>query len=190
MAVACRFAREVLSAKEADEDGIPLVVPETAGRRGDRPKIARFADAASELAHIGSELRAIHGSGTPWKDMAVLFRTNRHGEQIAQSLARSGVPASLSKKIDPGEDTVKLLTFHSSKGLEFPVVVIPFLESLPYMRDDVPGEAKLLYVGMTRARGLKGKFGDGAPRATPGRFGLPPQAPYLHYSRFANSISA
>ena len=46
---------------------------------------------------------------------------------------------------------MKLLTFHSSKGLEFPVVVIPFLESMPYMRDDIPGEAKLLYVGMTRA---------------------------------------
>lgn len=151
MAVACRFAREVLSAKEADEDGIPLVVPETAGRRGDKPKIARFADAANELAHIGSELRAIHGSGTPWKDIAVLFRTNRHGEQIAQHLARSGVPASLSRKIDPGEDSVKLLTFHSSKGLEFPVVIIAFLESMLYMRDDIPGEAKLLYVGMTRA---------------------------------------
>jgi superfamily I DNA/RNA helicase len=153
MAVACRFAREVLSAKEADEDGIPLVIPETAGRRrrGDRPKIARFADAARELAYIVSELRAFHRAGTPWKHMAVLFRTNRQGEQIAQHLAQAEVPASLSKKINPGEDTVKLLTFHSSKGLEFPVVFIPFLESMPYMREDIPGEAKLLYVGMTRA---------------------------------------
>jgi superfamily I DNA/RNA helicase len=151
MGVACRFAREVLSAKEADEDGIPLVVPETAGRRGDKPRIARFADAGRELAYIATELRSFHRGGTPWKHMAVLFRTNRHGEQIAQHLARAQVPASLSKKIDPGEDTVNLLTFHSSKGLEFPVVFIPFLESMPYMRDDIPGEAKLLYVGMTRA---------------------------------------
>jgi hypothetical protein len=151
MAVACRFAREVLSAKEADEDGIPLVVPQTAGRRGDKPKIGRFADAAHELAHVASELRSLHTAGTAWKEMAVLFRTNRHGEQIAQHLAQAGVPASLSRKIDPREDTVKLLTFHSSKGLEFPVVFIPFLESMPYMREDIPGEAKLLYVGMTRA---------------------------------------
>jgi hypothetical protein len=151
MAVACRFAREVLSAKEADEDGIPLVVPETAGRRGDKPGLARFADAERELAYIASELRSFHRGGTPWKHMAVLFRTNRHGEQIAHHLARAQVPASLSKKINPGQDTVKLLTFHSSKGLEFPVVFIPFLESMPYMQDDIPGEAKLLYVGMTRA---------------------------------------
>ncbi len=71
MAVACRFAREVLSAKEADEDGIPLVVPETAGRRGDKPNIARFADAAKELAHIAAE-RCAHsmeagGRGGTWR---------------------------------------------------------------------------------------------------------------------------
>lgn len=151
MAVACRFAREVLSAKEADEDGIPLVMPETAGRRGDTPKLARFADAERELAYIASELRSFHRGGTSWKDMAVLFRTNRQGELIAQHLARAQVPASLSRKIAPGQDTVKLLTFHSSKGLEFPVVFIPFLESMPYMREEIAGEAKLLYVGMTRA---------------------------------------
>lgn len=151
MAVACRFAREVLSPKEADEDGIPLVVPETAGRRGDKPKLARFADVSRELAYIAAELRSLHNAGTPWKDMAVLFRTNRQGEQVAQHLAREQIPANLSRRIDPRENTVKLLTFHSSKGLEFPVVFIPFLESMPYMRHDIPGEAKLLYVGMTRA---------------------------------------
>lgn len=35
--------------------------------------------------------------------------------------------------------------------LEFPVVFMPFLESMPHMRDDVAGEARLLYVAMTRA---------------------------------------
>src|SRR4051812_15073275 len=97
MEIACRFAREVLSAKEADEDGIPLVIPETAGRRGDRPNLARFADVGLELAHIASELRSFHRTGTQWRKMAVLFRTNRQGEQIAQPLARACVPASLSK---------------------------------------------------------------------------------------------
>jgi UvrD-like helicase C-terminal domain/Nuclease-related domain/AAA domain len=151
MALACRFAREVLSAKEADDDGIPLLVPETAGRRGEAPKIAGFADPASELAHVASEMHALHRGGTPWKDMAVLFRTNQQGEQIGQRLSRAQVPASLQRKLDPGEDSVKLMTFHSSKGLEFPVVFIPFLESMPYMPDDIAGEAKLLYVAMTRA---------------------------------------
>lgn len=151
MTVACRFAREVLSAKEADEDGIPLLVPQTAGRRGDMPALERFPDQTRELAFIAAELNAMNRSGTPWQDMAVLFRTNQQGEKIAQHLARAGVPASVQRKVNPGESTVKLLTFHSSKGLEFPVVFVPFLEAMPFMRDDVPGEAKLLYVGMTRA---------------------------------------
>src|SRR4051812_35918301 len=41
LGVACRFAREVLSPKEAEEDGIPLLVPESAGRRGELPRLAR-----------------------------------------------------------------------------------------------------------------------------------------------------
>ena len=81
----------------------------------------------------------------------MLLRTNQQGEYIAQYLARAEVPTSLQRKVDPRKDTVKLLTFHSCKGPEFPIVLVPFLESMPYMKDDVPGEAKLLYVGMTRA---------------------------------------
>jgi hypothetical protein len=151
MNLACRFAREVLSAKEADDDGIPLLVPETVGRRGVAPKIWRFLDADRELSHVAAELRSFRLDGTPWKHMAVLFRTNQQGERIAQHLARARVPVSLERRINPAEDTVKLLTLHSSKGLEFPVVIIPFLNSMPYMPEDISGEAKLLYVGMTRA---------------------------------------
>jgi superfamily I DNA/RNA helicase len=157
MAAACRFAREVLSAKEADEDGIPLLTPETAGRHGDVPTLLRLANTESELDYIADEARRLHDGGHAWKDMAVLFREKRQGERIAKRLAQARVPASLfgrsaeNHRYRPGEDTVKLMTFHSSKGLEFPVVFIPFLEALPYMKDDVAGEAKLLYVGMTRA---------------------------------------
>jgi hypothetical protein len=157
MAAACRFAREVLSAKEADEDGIPLLMPETAGRHGEVPTLLRLANAESELDYIAEEARRLHDGGYAWKDIAVLFREKRQGERIARGLAQAHVPASLfgrgaeNHKFRPGEDTVKLMTFHSSKGLEFPVVFIPFLEALPYMKDDVAGEAKLLYVGMTRA---------------------------------------
>jgi superfamily I DNA/RNA helicase len=40
---------------------------------------------------------------------------------------------------------------HSSKGLEFPIVFIPCLDSMPNARLDAASEAKLLYVAMTRA---------------------------------------
>jgi hypothetical protein len=157
MSVACRFAREVLSPKEAEEDSIPRLMPESAGRRGELPTLKRLASAQGELDFIVEQARELHGGGAAWKDMAVLFRVNRDGERIAEHLTKAGIPVNLfgkgpeRRKFRPAEDSVKLMTFHSSKGLEFPVVFIPFLEALPYMKDDVAGEAKLLYVAITRA---------------------------------------
>ena len=86
--------------------------------------------------------------------MAVLYRMNDQGRRLAQRLAKAGLPVSEFSdggRFDPAVDTIKLMTYHSSKGLEFPVVFMPGLECMPLMKNDVAGEAKLLYVSMTRA---------------------------------------
>jgi hypothetical protein len=157
MRVACEFARELLSPEEAGEDGIPLIAPESAGRRGPVPDLTRFPSEEHELGHIVEQARAFHAAGTAWKDIAILFRYHRQGEHIAQAMGKAEIPFDwlgrdrANSRFQPGDDSVKILTMHSSKGLEFPVVFIPCLESMPNPRLEVASEAKLLYVAMTRA---------------------------------------
>jgi len=98
MGVACRFAREVLSPKEAEEDGIPLLMPESAGRHGELPRLARLANVQSELDFIVEQARELHGHGLAWRDIAVLFRVNRDGERIAEYLAKARIPVNLFGK--------------------------------------------------------------------------------------------
>ncbi len=63
------------------------------------------------------------------------------------------------KQSAPGDNSVTLMTLHSAKGLEFPVVFIAGLEEtvLPhtkalYDQTQMEEERRLMYVGMTRAK--------------------------------------
>jgi superfamily I DNA/RNA helicase len=60
---------------------------------------------------------------------------------------------SASRNYKPAEPSIKLITMHSSKGLEFSVVLIPGIGYMPdqYGHGTPEEEARLLYVAMTRA---------------------------------------
>ena len=153
MAVACEFARDLLSAEEAEEDAIPLVAPQSAGRSGSLPELRSFAGEEAELAYLVERARALHKGGTAWKDMAILFLYVKQGERFAQAVGRAGIPYELlqSNRYTPASDSIKIMSMHRSKGLEFPVVFLPCLDAMPAPSQEVAAEAKLLYVAMTRA---------------------------------------
>ena len=150
------FADEWLTPSAAEADDIPLVQPLMAGRHGPVPQLVQLGSPKEEGEYIARQLAALHAQGTPWAHMAVLYRATFMGEKIAATLAQREIPCewlkdSRSKRFDPLHDSVKVMTLHSSKGLEFAVVAIAGLGQLPYKQDDIAAEARLLYVGMTRA---------------------------------------
>ena len=58
---------------------------------------------------------------------------------------------SSSSVYDPAGDSIKVMTLHVSKGLEFPVVALVGAGHMPAPGEDEREEAKLFYVGATRA---------------------------------------
>lgn len=156
LAVARGFANELLAARPDDDDGVPLIAPESAGRRGPLPELVRTDTAAAQLDVLIQRLRDEAAHGRPWSDMAVIFRNPWEGEKLHEALERVGIPGSLAEghgksTLFAVKDSVKLVTMHSSKGLEFPFVIIPGLGSLPKTGQSEADEARLLYVAMTRA---------------------------------------
>ncbi len=157
LSIAYEFAKDVLTPQETDEDSIPLIKPESAERHGPRPELIKLLSFNKEVAHIVDQFKALKEEGTPWRDMAVIYRAKFMGEEVTKQFREAGIPVewlqqdNISRRYHHNEDSVKVLTFHSSKGLEFPVVAIPGLGYLPLEKADIDDEVRLMYVGMTRA---------------------------------------
>lgn len=151
---AARFARELLTPADAEEDGVPRLLPISGGVHGPKPLLIKLPTLKDEASYLIEQFKAAHRDGTAWKDMAILYRNwNPVGKLISDAFTKAGIPITGHKSIEFGDkqDTVKLITFHSSKGLEFPLVAIPGV-SIPADDDKAAeDEARLLYVAMTRA---------------------------------------
>jgi superfamily I DNA/RNA helicase len=153
---AFKVAEDVIKPEDAGEDGIPLVKPEMAGRHGAAPKLIRARCLADEAKQIALELKSLNAGGRAWRDMAVLFCAHFIGDEVVKALQQANIPferleKGSSRKYKAGEDSVKVMTMHASKGLEFPVVAIAGLGHMPYRPDQEADDARLLYVAMTRA---------------------------------------
>jgi len=84
--------------------------------------------------------------------MAVIYSDYGIDKPVLAALSKAGIPVTYQDDITfaEREDTVKFLTMHSCKGLEFPLVAIPGAgRVVDEERKDE--EARLLYVAMTRA---------------------------------------
>lgn len=156
---AYRFARQYIAPSETDEDHVPTLEPLGAGRHGAAPVVRLQPGFAAEAGLIARTFAQLHRrDGVPLAQMCVTYRHQWMGERLGQALATQGLAcqhlhdAGAKRAYDPHGETVKLMTMHSSKGLEFPVVAVSGVGAMPAGEGARPAEeARLLYVALTRA---------------------------------------
>ena len=130
------------------------------------PPVVYAANGAMDQAHWLAEqiYFAAKDLHLPLNAAAVLVPSNSLGPTMARWLNEYGLPAKYmrSKNVNLDERKVKVLTLHSAKGLEFPIVAIAHVEvdRLPKethatdtqeVEEHLSVQRRLMYVGCTRA---------------------------------------
>lgn len=151
---ASMVAADLLRSEDSADDGVPLVQPVSCGRDGHEPVVIRLPSLRDEAVKIAELLSAAHQEGYAWGDMAIICRHYTEMERCAAVLRHRQLPHEVRKgsgTFNPLADTIKVLTMHVSKGLEFPVVAVSGAGHMPEEGHDEAEEARLFYVAATRA---------------------------------------
>lgn len=156
LSLAMHCAASLLDDKPETEESLQTVHPATAGRRGAMPLLLEATDARAEAELIAERIDQAVSEGRALSEVAVLFRFKKPMDNVARALQRRGLAVQSMQQgaatdFDWATPSVKLMTLHSAKGLEFPLVFIAGLDTMPFMNEPMEEEVRLLYVGMTRA---------------------------------------
>jgi len=158
LSFAYEFAKNIMQPTEDNEEDSPVLIkPQSVGRHGAKPTFTRLSSFSAETKHICDRIGEYRDRGIAWNDIGIIYRSDFMGRSLSRALKDVGIPVewlnadSNSKRYHPEAQSVKLLTMHSSKGLEFPVVFIAGVGFMPNRSEAIADEARLLYVAMTRA---------------------------------------
>ena len=125
---------------------------------GPGPTLAALLDRSGYLAELEAE-HSVEADGRIENLSELVGAANQVGN-VEEFLEQVSLVADVDA-LDPDDtSTVVLMTLHSAKGLEFPVVFMVGLEEgvFPHQRsfdapDELEEERRLAYVGITRAQG-------------------------------------
>lgn len=133
-------------------------------RRGPAPFLVSSPPSGKEASLLSTYLRdSAAALQVGMSSCAVLAASNREADRIAEDLNRVGVEAEFmsAKNLDLERCVVKVMTIHSAKGLEFPIVALaglgtinsldPDTEDTPGRKDWADRNRRMLFVGMTRS---------------------------------------
>lgn len=97
--------------------------------------------------------------------VGILVQRNEYGRDLERLLRQQSIPADFvrGEQIDLQSPRIKIMTLHSAKGLEFPIVVFAGVDKRPTLARELPTadaderseiqqlNRRLLFVAMTRA---------------------------------------
>lgn len=159
------IAKAAYSIIEKDEEitkNENYVKPEAVEKHGDMPLYKHFMEEESELEYIEKLIKTRLCRTYQLNEIAIVARTRVQLEHARQYLINRKIAVQFSDREQKFEnEEVQLLTLHSIKGLEFPIIIIMGINEgiLPYKAKGGKEEGqyetierKLLYVGMTRAK--------------------------------------
>ncbi|WP_419871496.1 3'-5' exonuclease [Candidatus Pristimantibacillus sp. PTI5] len=151
--------------QEASLDGVEIIPPQSTKRKGPEPLIKGFQDIKQEMNFVAKSITYLHQQkGIPLQDIAILYRVkNSHRtsyiDEIKNSLGQHELrytwitenPES-KRNFVRDENTIKISTIDSAKGLDFQAVFIINIENMPFPLEEAEErEVSLFYIGMTRA---------------------------------------
>ncbi|EHJ3658868.1 TPA: DEAD/DEAH box helicase [Salmonella enterica] len=148
------FSRDYFEKHRNQE--VPLVLPEACGDAGKPPDIMQCSSAEEEALHVADWLGEKYALTGRWGDMAVLCPTQYSAKRLTEVLEQQGIPVVISftpedkRHYSHKDNVVHLLTFQSSKGLEFPFVAVINASFVHKGADDEAEAIPALYVAFTR----------------------------------------
>jgi hypothetical protein len=140
-----------------DDNPETILAPDQVERHGDKPVIECFTSTASLTEGVSSRIRSLVANGLySHKDIGIILCSSQVLD--IDRLKSNGVPikellqSDQRSNFDIDEDTVKIITVESSKGLEWKVVFLLGLDEMPRNNRELKHERNLVYIGITRAQ--------------------------------------
>jgi len=149
------FSRDYFESHHNQE--LPLVLPEACGEEGDIPDIELCQSDVEEARRVVTWLKEKHAIAGRWGDMAVLCPTRYSADRLTGLLEQHKIPVAIGfthedkKAYSHHANVVHLMTFQSSKGLEFPYVAVINASFVHKAAGDESEAIPALYVAFTRA---------------------------------------